>query len=391
MNGVGQSVNGQGPDGDGQNTPDGPSARGRGVVVARLFGIPIHVSPYSIILVLVYVFLYGNEFQGFLSNRTEEYLLALVAAVLLFVSVLFHELSHTLVALAYKLPVRRIQLHALGGVSEIEKEPQTPLREFCVSGAGPLMSLVLAAIGWGLMHVFDSGALGLLAWAFTWMNLIVGIFNLVPGLPLDGGRMLRAVIWKITGKPSTGTIGAAWVGRVLAVVVFVAALYSGRDLPLGMGFSAIWGAVIGVFMWMGATQSIRATKFRERIPALQARRLARKAISVEAATPVSEAIRRADEVRARAVVVVDHESKPIAILNESAVMATPAQRRPWIDAGTLARSIQPELVLPADISGMALLDAIKKAPASEYLLVEPTGQVYGVLAASDLEHVFAGV
>ncbi|HEY1704349.1 MAG TPA: site-2 protease family protein [Trebonia sp.] len=388
---VGQPVNGQGPDDDGQNSPDGQNARGRGVVVARIFGIPIHVSPYSLILIIVYVILYGNDFQGFLSSRTEEYLLALVAAVLLGVSVLIHELSHTMVALAYKLPVRRIQLHALGGVSEIEKEPETPLREFCVSGAGPLMSLVLAAIGWGLTQVFDSGAAGLLAWAFMVMNLVVGVFNLVPGLPLDGGRMLRAVLWKITGKPSTATIGAAWTGRVLAVVVFGFALYSGNFLSGGMPISAIWGAVIGVFMWTGATQSIRATKFRERIPALQARRLARKAISVDAATPVSEAIRRADEARARAVVVVDHESKPIAILNESAVMATPAQRRPWIDAGSLARSIQPELVLPADISGMALLDAIKKAPASEYLLVEPTGQVYGVLAASDLEHVFAGV
>jgi CBS domain-containing protein len=144
-------------------------------------------------------------------------------------------------------------------------------------------------------------------------------------------------------------------------------------------------------MWVGAGQSIRATKFRERIPALQARRLARKAISVQASTPLAEAIRRADEARARAVVVVDHENTPIAILNEAAVMATPPQRRPWIDAGSLARSIAPELVLPADISGMALLDAIKKAPASEYLLVEPSGEVYGVLAARDLDHVFAGV
>jgi hypothetical protein len=72
-------------------------------------------------------------------------------------------------------------------------------------------------------------------------------------------------------------------------------------------------------------------------------------------------------------------------------MATPAQRRPWIDAGTLARTIEPSLVLPADISGMALLDAIKKTPASEYLLIEPSGEVYGVLATKDLDHVFAGV
>ena len=91
------------------------------------------------------------------------------------------------------------------------------------------------------------------------------------------------------------------------------------------------------------------------------------------------------------MVVVDHASKPIAIVTEAAVMATPPQRRPWIDAGSMARSIEPNMVLPADLSGMALLEALKRAPASEYLLVEPSGDVYGVLATRDLDHVFAGV
>src|SRR5581483_6798534 len=118
---------------------------------------------------------------------------------------------------------------------------------------------------------------------------------------------------------------------------------------------------------------------------------ARKAISVNADTPLAEAIRRAQESQARAVVVVDHEDKPIAIVNETAVMATPLQRRPWIEAGSLARTIEPSLVLPADLSGMALLNAISRAPATEYLLVEPSGQVYGVLAAKDIDRAFAGL
>jgi CBS domain-containing protein len=202
--------------------------------------------------------------------------------------------------------------------------------------------------------------------------------------------MLRAVIWKITGKPNTATIAAAWVGRALAIALLVIPFYSGR-LSGGDMVSTLWVAVIAAFMWIGAGQSIRATKFRARLPELQARRLARRAISVPASTPLAEAIRQADENHARAVVVVDHDSKPIAIVNEAAVMATPPQRRPWVDAGSMARSIEPDMILPADISGMALLEAIKRAPASEYLLVEPSGQVYGVLAARDLDHVFAGV
>ncbi len=143
-------------------------------------------------------------------------------------------------------------------------------------------------------------------------------------------------------------------------------------------------------MWGGASQAMRATRVRERLPAIQARTLARRAIPIPASLPLAEAIRRADAAQARALVVVDHEDRPIAIVNETAVMATPPQRRPWIDAGSLARTIDPGLVLPADLSGMALLEAVRRTPASEYLLVESTGQVYGVLAAADLDHAFAG-
>jgi CBS domain-containing protein len=146
-----------------------------------------------------------------------------------------------------------------------------------------------------------------------------------------------------------------------------------------------------VFMWMGAGQAIKATRVRERLPGIQARRLARKAIPIAADLPLSEAVRRAEENNARGLVVVDHDNAPIAIVSESAVMATPPQRRPWIEAGSLARKLDPSLVLPADLSGMALIDAVRRAPASEYLVVEPSGQVYGVLAASDLDGAFAGV
>jgi CBS domain-containing protein len=289
--------------------------------------------------------------------------------------------------------VRRILLYPLGGFSEIEREPPTPGREFLVSAAGPALSLALAGAGFGLMHVVPADTIaGNLVHQLMWANLVVGIFNLLPGLPLDGGRMLRAVIWKLTGRQSTATIAAAWAGRVLAVSLLVVPFVAGAVNGTGGDLvSVLWLAVIAVFMWTGAGQAIKATRFRERLPALQARRLARKAVSVTADTPVAEAIRRAEENQARAVVIVDHDDKPIAILNETAVMATPEQRRPWLEAGALARTIEPSLVLSADLSGLALLEAIRRAPATEYLLVEPSGQVYGVLAARDVDQAFAGV
>jgi Zn-dependent protease/CBS domain-containing protein len=340
----------------------------------------------------VFIFWYANEWGSGLHGTT-RYLVAAVFVVLLYASVLMHELSHSLVARSFHLPIRRILLYPLGGISEIEQEPQTPAREFAVSAAGPALSLVLAAIGYALSLAVPDGTIGgEIVRQLWWANLVVGLFNLLPGLPLDGGRMLRAVIWQFTKKPATSTIAAAWAGRVLAIALLIvpfATAASRKDSDYMT--TALWFAVIAAFMWIGATQAIRATRFRERVPALQARRLARKAISVSASTPLAEAVRRAEESQARAVVVVDHEDKPIAIVNETAVMATPPQRRPWIDTGSLARTLEPDMILPADLSGIELINAIRRAPASEYLLVEPSGQVYGVLAARDVDLAFAGV
>jgi len=360
-----------------------------GIVVARPFGIPVYISPYWFVIAGVFIVIYANDLSNSLAGST-RYIVAAAFVVLLYLSVLVHELSHSVVARGFGLPVRRILLYPLGGISEIEREPQTPGREFLVSAAGPALSLVLGVAGWGLTFVVTRGVSGSLVRQLMYANFIVGIFNLLPGLPLDGGRMLRAVIWKFTRKPNTATIAAAWVGRALAVALLVIPFYSGR-LAGGDMVSTLWVVVIAAFMWIGAGQSIRATRFRERLPELQARRLARRAISVPASMPLAEAVRRADESHARAVVVVDHDDKPIAILNEAAVMATPPERRPWVDTGSMARTIEPNMILPADLSGMALLEAIKRAPVSEYLLVEPSGQVYGVLAARDLDQVFAGV
>ena len=361
-----------------------------GFVVARPFGIPVYVSPYWFIIAGVFSVIYANDLSSELSGSM-RYVVAAAFVVLLYLSVLVHELSHSVVARGFGLPVRRILLHPLGGVSEIEREAPTPGREFVVAGAGPALSLALGAVGWGLAQLVPYGVTGALIRQLMVANIIVGIFNLLPGLPLDGGRMLRAVVWKITKKPTTATIVAAWVGRILALALLPIPFFFSGSLAGGDIVTMIWVVAIAAFMWTGASQSIKATRFRELLPSLHARRLARKAISVSATTPLAEAIRQADATGARAVVVVDHDSRPIAIVNEAAVMATPPQRRPWVDTGSMAKSIDPSLILNADLQGMALLDAVRRAPATEYLLVEPSGQVVGVLAARDLDQVFAGV
>jgi Zn-dependent protease len=365
----------------------------QGLVIARVLGIPIVVSPYWFIVAAILVYLYGNSLDSTVSPSTTRYLVAAAFVILLYLSVLVHELSHCVVARAFRLSVRRVLLYPLGGFSEIEEEPPTPAKEFAVSAAGPAISLVLAGVAAAATRVVPDGLPNLLIDQLFRANLLVGIFNLLPGLPLDGGRIFRAGIWKVTGKPVSATIAAAWAGRVLAVALIAVplAVYRGQFASLLSSTYGLWFAFIAIFMWMQAGQAISAARVRERLPAVSARALARRAIPVPASTPLAEAIRRADAAQARALVVVDHDSNPIGLVNEDAVIATPEQRRPWIEIGSMARAISPGLILPADLSGIELIEAVQRTPATEYLLVEPSGQIYGVLAAADLDHAFAGV
>ncbi|WP_141704417.1 site-2 protease family protein [Planobispora rosea] len=363
--------------------------------MGRPFGIPVYVSPTWFIVAAFITFTFQRVVASQLPGLSVplSYLVALAFAVLLYASVLLHELAHCVVAKMYGLPVRRITLYLLGGVSEIEREPDTPGREFMVAFVGPLLSLGLAGAGFGVYQLMDPYTIvGVLTLQLWLANLIVGIFNLLPGLPLDGGRMLRAGVWKLTRNPGSGTVAAAWTGRGLAVLLvawpLVLALMSGQDPSWE---TLIWSMLLASFIWFGATQALRVARVRARIPQVDARALARRAIVVTADVPLAEALRRKDEAQAGAVVVVDHEGRPTGIVNEIAVEATPEGRRPWVAVGSLARSLEPSLVLAADLRGEPLIDAMREAPAGEYLLVERGGEIFGVLATADVNRLFTGV
>jgi Zn-dependent protease len=377
----------------GQQAPDRPPRRDPrlGLVVARPFGIPVYISPYWLVFAIVLVVMYANSAEANLASTQSRYIVAAAFVVLLYVSVLVHELAHCVVARGFGLPVRRVLLYPLGGYSEIEQEPGSPGREALISAAGPLISLAIAGAGYLIARAVPHGLTHQLVAQLFFANLVVGIFNLLPGLPLDGGRIFRAGVWKITGRQVTATMAAAWAGRVLALVLVGFALFGQRNSGSFIGLYWLWLLVIAGFIWIQSTQAIKAAKIRQRLPAVSARSLGRKAIPVAANVPLSEAVRRAQEAGARALVVVDHENTPTALVSEAAVLATPEERRPWIEVGSLARTLSPETVLSANLSGMELLKAVQQAPSSEYLLIEPSGQVFGVLATADLDLAFAGV
>lgn len=272
-------------------------------------------------------------------------------AVLLYLSVLLHEMSHALMAKRYGLPVRSITLHFLGGVTEIDGEPDTPRREFGVSVVGPLTSIGVGLVFLLLHPVTPDGLLRLAVDALAGANLIVGVLNLVPGLPLDGGRVLRAAVWKATGNPHQATIVAGWGGRLAAVAAlaypFVLALVTGRPTTLS---DYVFAFVIAAFLWGGASSAIVSAKVRRRLPVLRARVLARRALVVPHDLPLAEAVRRAQDEQAGSIVVLDATGRTSGIVNEAAVLATPEDRRPWLPVSAVSRTLQPGLTLPADLA-----------------------------------------
>ncbi|MFI9240161.1 site-2 protease family protein [Streptomyces sp. NPDC053079] len=405
MDNSGQGQSGGGgagrPTGPGDRKPQRPREAGGGILMGRPFGVPVYVAPSWFLVAALITWVFGGQLDRVLPELGRaRYLVALFFAVAFYGSVLVHELAHTVAALRFKLPVRRIQLQFFGGVSEIEKESETPGREFVLAFVGPLLSLVLAGVFYlGMLAVEPDSVPGVLLAGLMVSNLLVAVFNLLPGLPLDGGRMLRAVVWKISGKPMTGTVAAAWVGRALAVAVLV-------GLPMlthggGLGGSdsedfggvdmltdALLAAILAAIIWTGAGNSLRMARLREHLPALRARALTRRAVPVQAATPLSEALRRANEAGARALVVVDGQGGPTALVREAAIVAVPEHRRPWVEVGTLAQELTDGMRLSAELCGEELLETLRATPATEYLVVEDTGEVYGVLSTSDVERAF---
>jgi Zn-dependent protease len=318
-----------------------------------------------------------------------KYVAGLALAVLLYLSVLAHEASHALMARRFGLPVSHITLQFFGGMTSIDGEPDTPKQEFWVSVVGPLSSLGVAVVSFGAYLVASDGLIGLAFSGLAWTNLFVGIVNLVPGLPLDGGRILKAIVWGASGDTHRGTIVAAWGGRLVALLAigwpFLTAHVLGGS-PTVIDF--VFAGVISMFLWSGATAALQSARVRSRLPHLVARDLARRTLTVPGELPLAEAVRRAQEAQAGSIVTVTSGGVPVGVVNEAALLSVPPDRRAWVPTSSVARTLDDGLRLPAGIGGEDLIRAITARPSGEYLLLEADGNIFGVLSTADVDRAF---
>lgn len=360
--------------------PPPRASSGQGLRVLTFRRVPLYVSP----LTLLFAVLIGSTYAQVDASRLpgldqrQVWLLAGVTALALLVSLVLHEMGHALVAQRLGFEVLSITVFGFGGLTQFRPEPQTPRAEALVAAAGPAVNLLVGGIGWAAYQAVDGQtALGTLLLDVFTLNLALGVFNLAPGLPLDGGRVLLAGLWRLTHDQLRATRAAAYAGFVVALAVVL------LGTRFGGASGSIWLFAIAAVIAVGAWQTLKRAQVRGRLPGLSAGGLARRALPVEASLPLAEAMRRATESHSGAVVVVDGRGEPAALMNGAAADAVPTDRRPWTSVSDVARSIQPGLVLDADLAGEQLLAALERTPASEYLVMQQ-GQPVGVLAAVDL-------
>jgi Zn-dependent protease len=229
---------------------------GASLRIGRVFGIPIEVNISWVFVFLLLTFLLAGQFEDARLRWpvAQRWTVAMVTVVLFFLSVLAHELSHSLMAQSKGIPVRGITLFIFGGVSRLEREPERPITEFVIAVVGPLSSIVLAAIFGGIWYLLGGGnsSVEVVLLLLAWTNLSLGVFNLVPGYPLDGGRVLRAGIWGMTGSYHRSTQIAARSGQVVGGAMVVGGVLLARFVEPVDG---IWVSIVGLFLFSMARSS----------------------------------------------------------------------------------------------------------------------------------------
>jgi Zn-dependent protease len=258
---------------------------GNSIQLGRVFGIRIGVDISWFFVLFLLIWTLSDSYQdAFPGDDTKAFTLAVVSALLFFLSILLHELGHAVVAIRNGIPILGIDLWMFGGVAKLGRDTDSPGVEFRVAIAGPLVTLAIAAICFGLGTVLSSsdsvldgstlrtenlsGSAAVLGYLMT-VNVLVLAFNLIPGFPLDGGRIARSIAWKLTGDRNRATRFAARLGRLAGWgMVAVGGLILGGVIPWD-AFSGIWLIFIGFFLASAARSAEAEAEFSDRIDHLR--------------------------------------------------------------------------------------------------------------------------
>ncbi|HET6667278.1 MAG TPA: site-2 protease family protein [Intrasporangium sp.] len=311
-------------------SPAPDESRRYGWRIGSIAGSPVYIARSWPVIAVVIIAVFGPALGRSDRSASYGYLVAAGYALLLLVSVLVHEAAHALAARARGHSVGRIVADVWGGHTVYDATRSTPGTTAIVAVVGPLSNLVLAAAAWALEAGVTNEPASTLLIIVARANFLVGLFNLLPGLPLDGGQIVSALVWRLTGRKGSGLVAAGWLGRVMAAGTVL--WFVGRPLLEGEGiamFEVVWPVAIAFFLWQGATQAIRAGAIHD-ATAGPVQDVLEPVVLLPATATLGEVGGLAGEVGAGSawLVATDQGGWPFGLLDPDAAAAVPAAARP---------------------------------------------------------------
>lgn len=367
--------------------------RTRGLKLGTLLGAPVVLSWSWFIAAIIIIVIFTPWVSGYGLPMPTAVVVAFGYAVLLFVSVFLHEVAHAIAAKVYGHDIIGIELNIWGGYTHFSADSgkvggSPAVRSLVISVVGPLTNLFLALAGWLILHGTPLGSVTwLVLFAITFANLALGVINLLPGLPLDGGRALEAAVWGATKRRHQATIVAAWAGQVIAVLAVVVIL--GSSIVRGARpsvFTVLWAGLIGYFLFTAAHDELKGAKMRAFIEKFDVRQVVLPAVAVRQDAAVADvlALEPRVETGQAAAVVFDATSQPWALVNTPAIGAVAPPRRAVTPVSSCSRVIADWLVMHAGISTDDIIAALAQQPSTAHVFFVRDNVVTGYLEVESL-------
>ncbi len=359
----------------------------RSFTIGRFFGIPLEVnSSWFLIFFLVAFTLSTSYLPAALpeQNSTVHVFIAIAMTAAFFASIVIHEFAHSLVARAGGLKISRITLFAFGGVSQMEEEPTGPGLEFLIAFAGPGMSLILSGIGFGAMAILRSieasPMLQIPVEYLTYINLTVAIFNLLPGFPLDGGRVLRSILWAVTGDILKATRWASRMGQLLGYALIAVAVVG----VLRGSLDLIWFAVMGWFLSSLAGAAYQQQLVKSRLSEVPLSSIMSSPVTLVPADTTLEEMAHSFFLGGRhSRYPVVSEGRVIGLIELQAIRDLARDQWSTLTAGETANKDLSQVVVTPEVTVDQVLTRLEPSGPGAVLVVED-GRLSGIVTRADV-------
>jgi Zn-dependent protease len=356
----------------------------KGIRIGRPFGIPLVVD-YSWFLSMVAVVLISRELWAPVRGGG-AISLSILFGIVFFSSVVAHELSHALTARALGIPTADITLFVFGGVARITSEPDESGDEVMIAMAGPLVSISLAGLC-TLIGRYVPGWGGDLVQLVGLANLVLGVFNLLPGFPLDGGRVARALLWRATGRRLLATQVTAWIGRVLALAVILFGIIASLA---ARSPRFLLDVILGLFLWQAAGHGERVARHADQLrTSTVADYMSRAFVAVPAWASLADLAARGQVPMSRGdrVVVVGGDGRPLGYLGAERLQQLGPVRWSGMAAGAVADPIERGRTVGAAERADRFFSRYLRDPGSEYLVLDSEGRPAGMVDGNAVDRL----